>query len=182
MKAPRRNILITGASSGLGAGMAREFAGRGRNLALCARRLDRLEELRAELQADHPGIRVLIRPLDVNDSSQVFTVFREFHEELGGLDRVIVNAGLGPGRRVGTGHAELHLQIAQTNFVAALAQCEAAVEIFREQNRGHLVTIVSMSAMRGAAGSRSDTHGSSSFFSLLQAQGPMFFPLQSPFR
>jgi short-subunit dehydrogenase len=41
------------------------------------------------------------------------------------------------------------LQTAQTNFIAALAQCEAAVEIFRAQNSGHLVSISSMSAMRG---------------------------------
>jgi short-subunit dehydrogenase len=47
----RRNILITGASSGIGRGMAREFARMGRNLALCARRVDRLAELRDELLA-----------------------------------------------------------------------------------------------------------------------------------
>lgn len=95
----RRNILITGASSGLGAGMAREFAARGRNLALAARRVERLEELRDELLAAYPGITVSVRALDVNKHDDVFTVFREFDEELGGLDRVIVNAGLGKGDR-----------------------------------------------------------------------------------
>lgn len=149
MRAPRTNILITGASSGLGEGMARCFAAMGRNLALCARRTDRLAALRDELAAQHPGIRVAIRELDVTDAPRVFTVFREFAAELGGLDRVIVNAGLGSGRRIGTGHFDENRRTAETNFVAALAQCEAAVEIFRAQNRGHLVTIASVSAMRG---------------------------------
>ena len=48
-----KTILITGASSGLGAGMAREFAAKGYNLALCARRLERLETLKQELQSQH---------------------------------------------------------------------------------------------------------------------------------
>ena len=86
----RKNILITGASSGLGAGMAREFAARGRDLALCARRTERLESLKAELLAAHPGIRISLRELDVNQYDDVFTVFRAFAEEFGGLDRVIV--------------------------------------------------------------------------------------------
>ena len=46
-----KTILITGASSGLGAEMARQFAAKGYDLALCARRLDRLEALRAEILA-----------------------------------------------------------------------------------------------------------------------------------
>ncbi len=148
----RKNILITGASSGLGAGMAREFAKKGRDLALCARRTDRLEELQQELLALNPAIRVSIRELDVNDYERVFTVFREFAEEFGGLDRIIVNAGIGKGRPVGTGYFWANRQTAETNFVAALAQCEAAVEIFRQQQHGHLVMISSMSAMRGMPG------------------------------
>jgi short-subunit dehydrogenase len=145
----RASVLITGASSGLGEGMAREFAARGCDLALCARRTERLDALRRELEARHPGIRVAVKALDVNDHDRVFTVFREFQAELGRLDRVIVNAGIGEGRRIGTGHFQTNLRTAETNFIAALAQCEAAVEIFREQDRGHLVTISSMSAMRG---------------------------------
>ncbi|MDM4770370.1 SDR family oxidoreductase [Solimonas sp. SE-A11] len=145
----RKTILITGASSGLGRGMAREFAKASRNLALCARRTDRLEELKAELEAAHPGIRVSIRALDVNQYEQVFEVFKAFRDEFGILDRVIVNAGIGKGQPVGTGYFHANRKTAETNFVAALAQCEAAVEIFRAQKAGHLVMISSMSAIRG---------------------------------
>lgn len=145
----RQTILITGASSGLGEGMAREFAAKGRHLALCARRTDRLLALKAELESKHAGIRISVRALDVNDHAQVFEVFKAFKAEFGTLDRVIVNAGLGKGQPIGKGRFDANLQTAQTNFIAALAQCEAAMEIFRAQNSGHLVGISSMSAMRG---------------------------------
>jgi short-subunit dehydrogenase len=145
----RKNILITGASAGLGAEMARQFAAKGRDLALAARRTENLDGLKAEIAAKHPGVRVVVRALDVTDHDAVFTVFGEFRDELGGLDRVIVNAGLGKGRPIGTGGFHANKQTAETNFVAALAQCEAAMEIFRAQNAGHLVVISSMSAMRG---------------------------------
>jgi short-subunit dehydrogenase len=145
----RQNILITGASSGLGKGMALQYAKMGRNLALCARRVERLEALKSELEAINPDINVVIKSLDVNDHDAVFTVFQEFKQELGSLDRVIVNAGMGKGASVGTGYFKANKETAVTNFVSALAQCEAAVEIFRAQNSGHLVTISSISAVRG---------------------------------
>lgn len=145
----RNNILITGASSGLGMEMARQFAARGRNLALCARRSERLEELKAELESRHDGVTVAIRSLDVCDHDAVFEVFRAFDDELGGIDRVIVNAGMGKGQPIGTGYFWANRQTAETNFVAALAQCEAALELFRARDAGHLVMVSSMSAMRG---------------------------------
>ena len=145
----RQTILITGASSGIGRGVARRFAASGRHLALCARRLDRLESLRAELLEANPEIQVEIRTLDVNDHAAVFDTFREFQRCFGKLDRVIVNAGMGKGASLGTGYFHANLQTAETNFIAALAQCEAALEIFREQDAGHLVLVSSMSAMRG---------------------------------
>ncbi|SPL70653.1 SDR family oxidoreductase [Acinetobacter stercoris] len=143
-----KTILITGASSGIGAGMAREFAAKGYNLAICARRLERLETLKQELEAKH-AIRIIAKVLDVTNYDQVFQVFREFKAEFGTIDRIIVNAGVGDGRRIGKGNFAVNKATVETNFISALAQCEAAVEIFREQNSGHLVMISSMSAIRG---------------------------------
>ena len=145
----RKTILITGASSGLGEEMARQFAARGHDLALCARRTERLEELRAEVLAAHPERTVVVRSLDVDDHPAVFRVFREIADEFGGLDRVIVNAGIGKGAPIGTGRFDANRETAVTNFIGALAQTEAAMEIFREQDAGHFVMISSMSAMRG---------------------------------
>ena len=149
MATERRNVLITGASSGLGAEMARQLAARGHDLALAARRLDRLEELRAEVLGAHPDRRVVVRALDVDDDDAVHEVFAAFRDDLGSLDRVVVNAGIGKGAPLGTGRHDANRQTAITNFVAALAQTEAAMEVFRAQDAGHLVMISSMSAMRG---------------------------------
>jgi short-subunit dehydrogenase len=145
----RRNILITGASAGLGAEMARQFAAKGHNLALTARREERLEALRTELTARYPQLQVNIHKLDVTDHDQVFEVFRKADAELGQLDRIIVNAGLGKGAPLGTGRFDANRETALTNFVGALAQAEAAMELFRARDAGHLVFISSISGLRG---------------------------------
>ncbi len=134
--------------------MARQFAARGNDLALCARRTDRLEALREEILAAHPDRRVEVRALDVNDHDQVFAVFREFAADFGTIDRIVINAGLGKGAPLGTGKFDANRETAMTNFVGALAQSEAAMEIFRAQDAGHFVMISSMSAMRGHAEER----------------------------
>lgn len=141
--------VITGASSGLGAEMARQFAALGQDLALGARRVERLDDLKAEIAAAHPGVRVETYPLDVLDDASVFQFFHQVSEDFDVVDRVVVNAGLGKGAPIGTKKYHANRQTAMTNFVGALAQCEAAMEIFREQKKGHLVVIASMSAMRG---------------------------------
>ena len=142
-------ILITGASSGLGAEMARQLAAKGHDLALCARRTDRLTSLRSEIAAAHPDRRVEVRALDVNDDDQVFEVFRAFQADFGTLEKVIINAGLGKGAPLGTGRYDANRETAMTNFVAALAQTEAAMEVLRAQGTGHLVLVASMASLRG---------------------------------
>ncbi|MGM8899172.1 MULTISPECIES: SDR family oxidoreductase [unclassified Psychrobacter] len=144
-----KTVLITGASSGLGEGMARLFAKLGYNLAICARRTDRLDQLKTELTKLYPEISIAYRVLDVTDYDAIFEVFDAFAEDFGHIDRVVVNAGVGESRRIGKGRFETNRRTAEINFVSALAQCEAAMKIFRAQNSGHLVVISSMSAMRG---------------------------------
>ncbi|RBY94691.1 short chain dehydrogenase [Blastococcus sp. TBT05-19] len=150
----RQRIFISGASAGLGEGMARRFAAMGRDLALCARRLDRLESLREELLAAHPGIRVEVAAMDVDDPASVATVLPELADRLGGLDRVIVNAGIGKGGSIGTGEAAANRAVLVTNVLGSHAQCEAAMELFRAQGMGHLVLISSVASVRGMPGTR----------------------------
>jgi short-subunit dehydrogenase len=174
----RQRILITGASSGLGEGMARRFAAMGRDLALAARRTERLDALQKELLAEHPGIRVETSALDVDDPDDVARVIPELADRLGGFDRVIANAGIGKGASVGTGKAWANRATLATNVLGTHATCEAAMELFRAQGAGHLVLISSVASIRGmrktrtaygaskaalnslAEGIRSDVYGS----------------------
>lgn len=141
-------ILITGASSGIGAMMARKFAYLGYDLAICARREERLESLKQEIEQQYP-VTVSVKTLDVTEYDDVFHVFNAFSNEFGKIDRIIVNAGIGDSRVIGHGRFETNRKTAEVNFISALAQCEAAMAIFRQQNFGHLVVISSMSAVRG---------------------------------
>ena len=145
----RKRILVTGASSGLGAQMARVWAADGRDLALCARREPELRRLQDELLARHPDVRVVVRALDVTDPDATAATFDECAAELGGLDRVVANAGVAGGGAIGTGHGARNRAVAETNFVGLLNQAEAAVSLFRRAGTGHFVIISSMSALRG---------------------------------
>lgn len=166
----RTTILITGASSGLGEGMARRWAAKGKDLALCARRLDRLEVLRDELVAANPGITVAVRELDVVDGDAVQRVFGELDDELGGIDRFVLNAGLGKGASIGTGKAHANRETAMVNAIGTLNQAESAMELLRAHGEGHLVFISSVSSLRGMPKAQNSYGASKAFVSSL-AQG-----------
>jgi NAD(P)-dependent dehydrogenase (short-subunit alcohol dehydrogenase family) len=167
----RRRILITGASSGLGAQLARIWAAQGHDLLLCARRLDRLQELRDELVDRHPQRRVLVHQLDVGEPEQIERVFQTAREQFGGLDRVVAGAGTGEGAPIGSGGAEINRKAIQTNVVGTLDTAESAVQLFKEQSRtgpgGHLVLISSMAALRGMGGQMAAYSASKSAVSTL---------------
>ncbi len=145
----RRRILITGASGGLGEQMARVWSAQGRDLALCARRTPDLERLRDELVEQRPDARVVVRALDVNDPDATDQVFAECAAELGGLDRVVANAGIARGGPIGEGFADDNRATARTNFLGLLNQAESAVSLFRRAQAGHFVIMSSMAALRG---------------------------------
>jgi len=132
--------------------MARQFAAKGRDLALCARRADRLDELKSELTQRYPGIKVAVAALDVNDHEQVPKVFAALSDQLGGIDRVIVNAGIGKGAPLGSGKLWANKATIETNLVAALVQIETALEMFKKTGSGHLVLISSVLGAKGVPG------------------------------
>lgn len=145
-----KKVLITGASRGLGKGLARQFATRGYALALTARNAGDLEALRGELQDS--ASQICIRALDVVDFGDIPGVIRDCAAELGGLDIVIANAGVAIRTPVGKGHfAEVQRTI-DVNLTGAIATCEAAIELFREHGHGQLVGITSIAALRGMKG------------------------------
>ncbi len=103
--------------------------------------------LREELSASSP--QVWVKSLDVADFESVAPVLRACAEELGGLDVVIVNAGVAFSAPIGQGYFESMRQTIDVNLTGAIATSEAAVELFREQGRGQLVGISSIAALRG---------------------------------
>lgn len=150
----RKTILITGASSGIGAALAHASAKRGMNLALVARRLGELEVL-AETLRDEYGIQVEVAELDVREDSKIMPIFLGLSELLGQIDIVVANAGILRNREPGDGHLERDAQIFKTNVMGAIATSEGAISLFRVQrSAGQIVAISSYSAffpLMGAA-------------------------------
>ncbi len=88
-------VLITGASSGIGLELARELAPRAGALALVARRAERLEKLKDEVAARHPGLIVRTEPCDLSDPDAVDVLSGRLLESFGAVDVLVNNAGAG---------------------------------------------------------------------------------------
>lgn len=133
----------------MGDGLARHMAARGYDLALTARREDKLNALRNDILAMHPERRVEVRALDVCDYTKVPVVIGELDTALNGLDIICVNAGIGSGSALGSGDFDSDRQCIETNVIGAMATIDAAVALFRKKERGHIVSIASVAAFRG---------------------------------
>jgi NAD(P)-dependent dehydrogenase (short-subunit alcohol dehydrogenase family) len=165
-----RTVFITGASSGIGRELARELARRGYDLFLTARRLDALEEVRADIASSAPGRTVEVRQLDVTDDADVLRAIAQAAERLGRLDIVVANAGVGNSGMVGEGSMERARMIVETNLIGAMATVDAAVELFRRQDGGgQIVGIGSVAGVRGLPGSGSYSASKAGIATYLQA-------------
>ncbi len=143
-----RAILITGASSGIGEALAREFAARGYRLALLARRVGALQELEMALRAAGSP-QVVVHALDVGDAAAIEPAIGACAELLGGLDIVVANAGVAHRAAIGRGSlAQLQETIA-VDLLGACATIDAAVRHFRARGAGQVVGITSMARYRG---------------------------------
>lgn len=147
--ASKNVVLITGASSGLGLEMARQFAAKGYDLALCARSYDQLVSLAEELSTSM-GIRARAYAMDVADSEQQRTVMAQAVTDFGKLDIVIANAGLGSMPRIGDGDHETLRRLVDTNILGLMITVDLAVTLFRQQGFGQIVGLSSVLADRPA--------------------------------
>ena len=145
----QRTVVITGASAGIGRALAFEFARRGYHLGLTARRLQVLEGLRTELQATYPNCKVEITTLDVDQDDSVAPVLHALFDALGGVDTVVVNAGINNLTRIGRGEFAKEKQVLQTNLFGAIATVNAAVEHFLVRGKGNIVGISSLASLKG---------------------------------
>jgi short-subunit dehydrogenase len=165
-----KTVFITGASSGIGRALATELARRGYDLYLTARRLDVLEEVRADITSAAPERTVEVRQLDVTDEADVTRAIAEAAERLGRCDIVVANAGLGNSGLVGEGSMERTRMIVETNVIGAMATIDAAVTLFRHQDGGgQIVGIGSVAGVRGLPGSGSYSASKAAIATYLEA-------------
>jgi short-subunit dehydrogenase len=136
-----KNALVTGASSGLGRGLAARFAKSGVRVYAAARRMPELEALKAEV-----GDNIVPLKLDVSDSDATEARVRALDDECGGLDLVIANAGLAlqsNGKRI---NWECVSNMLKVNVLGAAATLCGALPGMVQRGRGHLVGISSLGA------------------------------------
>jgi len=169
------NVVITGASSGIGAALAWRYAQKGYDVALCARREDKLRELSEQLQNKYPHQQFIYETLDVAELDGVATTLETLQQRLGKLDLVIANAGITDVRRTGNGDLSKDIRIINTNLLGAIATIDAAVAIFRKQKHGHIVGISSFSAFRGIPGSAAYSASKAALTNYLQAVSTELF-------
>jgi NADP-dependent 3-hydroxy acid dehydrogenase YdfG len=138
-------VLVTGASSGIGAGIARELAGTGAKLVLGARRLGRLEELAAEIRAK--GGEVMVRALDVTDRGDVAAFAEAARRAFGRIDVMINNAGVMPLSPMAALKVEEWERMVDVNIKGVLYGIAAVLPEMVARRAGHIINISSIGGL-----------------------------------
>ena len=142
----KRTFFITGASSGLGQGLALHYAKQGDKVFAAARRIDRLREMARSLPAE--GALEPIE-LDVQDTAALVSAIRRCEQEAGGsLDVVIANAGIGKPMAGTALDWEWVKRIFDVNTTAAAVTLAAAAPAMVKAGRGQLVGVSSLAGLR----------------------------------
>ena len=139
--------LITGASSGIGLELARRLATEGTKVALVARRKDLLEGLAAEIHA--AGGTALPLPCDVRERMPMHAAVAQAARELGPIDLLIANAGVGHIIPADSFDAALFEDTIRTNLLGPVYAIEAVLPSMLSRHEGHIVGVSSMAAYRG---------------------------------
>ena len=137
-------VLITGASSGIGRGLAMAIAARGGRLGLLARRQSLLDEIAGSMNS-----RAVAVAADVRDAKAVKIAADRVREELGPIDILIANAGIGTSDHISRLDPDHAADIININVLGAANSVAAVVPQMVERGKGQLVAISSLAAYRG---------------------------------
>jgi short-subunit dehydrogenase len=140
-------VMITGASSGIGRGLAKEIAARGALVGLVARRADTLKELQTEIES--AGGRGLAVAGDVRDASSIKAATDKIAKELGPIDVLVANAGIGTSTDGSQVSGEEVAKVISVNVIGAANSVSAVLPQMVERRKGQLVVISSLAAYRG---------------------------------
>jgi 3-oxoacyl-[acyl-carrier protein] reductase len=142
MKLKGLNTLITGGSQGLGRIIAEHFLREGANVVLCARNAAELAATRDALAASAPARKVLARPCDVSDETQVNELAAFALRELGSLQALVLNAGvygpMGPTESVDLNAWRRAIDI---NLFGVLLPCRALIPHLKRAGRGKIIVL-----------------------------------------
>ena len=137
-------VFVTGASSGIGAATAMEFARLGAKLMLCARRLEKLQAMEAELR-DAGAADLLLLEIDVRDRERVKRVLTELPEAWRSIDVLVNNAGLSRGlTKLYEDDVENWEEMIDTNVKGLLYVTRAIVPGMVERDHGHVINLGSI--------------------------------------
>jgi NADP-dependent 3-hydroxy acid dehydrogenase YdfG len=143
-----KSIVVTGASSGIGAATARVLAGAGAAVTIGARRRDRLEALGAELLA-RGGAGVAVQQTDMRVERDVLELIAVAGERFGGVDVLVNNAGLGRNAPLSSGTTEDWREMLEVNVLGLCIATRAALaDMERRGVAGHIVNVSSMAGHR----------------------------------
>ena len=142
--------LITGASSGIGAAVARQLSGAGLRVVLAARREDTLAALAAELGGADRAVAVGV---DLRDEAAILAMFQTIRSQWGGVDVLVNNAGLGHKAPLLAGETAMWREMLEVNILALCVCTREAVRDMRRTETGQVIHISSMSAHRVPPGS-----------------------------
>jgi len=145
-----KNVLITGASSGLGAAMAEAFAAAGATVGLCARRADRLAEVLDRCRADAPGSRSWV--VDLSDPEKVDQLARSAVAELGHIDVLVNNAGIPMRRHITRLDAETVRSTMAINYLSPVQLTLALLPHLLERPAARIVNVSSVAATLSSPG------------------------------
>ncbi|HWE54567.1 MAG TPA: SDR family NAD(P)-dependent oxidoreductase [Acidimicrobiales bacterium] len=145
-----QRVLITGASSGIGAVMAVEFARRGAVVGICARRRDRLETVLAECRDHSPESRMWVA--DLADTASVERLAADMVGSFGGIDILVNNAGIPKRRRVADLDTATVTSVMNINYFSAVTLTLALLPAMLRQKRGRIINISSIAATLSSPG------------------------------